>query len=130
MIEVICKVSTVRMTMGTPGAPSLPQRTLIPPSYGMPFCCRYTRIIPISSGSVLSNLDTAQTVEFPWLRQPNVHPDIHVGYYTPEAPDTIILGHDGGLTKLYFNGGTFSLLGSINNGYNVTQFYTGTYVPN
>ncbi len=65
---------------------------------------------------------------------PNHHPDVHSGYFKPGNNNQYISGHDGGLsftaditTNLSQNNPV--TWQSLNNGYNVTQFYAVSIAP-
>ena len=59
----------------------------------------------------------------------NHHPDQHAAVFDPNDPDRLISSHDGGISvtsNIKSNNVTWT---SLNNGYNVTQFYTVTLHP-
>lgn len=56
---------------------------------------------------------------------PNHHPDNHVLFFDPNNPGRLYSGHDGGLAVTNdVTSGAEVVWTSLNNGYNVTQFYT------
>ncbi len=60
---------------------------------------------------------------------PNHHPDCHITVFDPSAPDEVWSGHDGGLSHLADVTASYTIpellpWEDMNNGYNVTQFYT------
>ncbi len=63
-----------------------------------------------------------------WPFYPNFHPDIHSFAFSPNNPNEMWWGHDGGLTYTdQLNNNTYTdrfPWTNMNNGYNVTQFYT------
>ncbi len=63
-----------------------------------------------------------------WSQGWDSHADYHVGLSDPMNPDYYYIGNDGGVHRYdinYFSNSSWEL----NNGYNVTQFYAGTYFP-
>ncbi len=57
------------------------------------------------------------------------HPDQHVAFFDPNDPDKLFSAHDGGISVTQnINAGNISWL-DLNNGYNITQFYTVTIHP-
>ncbi len=54
----------------------------------------------------------------------NRHPDIHSNVFLPSDPNTMISGHDGGLSKTTDNTASTVAWTFLNNGYHTTQFYT------
>jgi hypothetical protein len=63
-----------------------------------------------------------------WPFYPNFHPDVHSFAFAPNNPNEMWWGHDGGLTYTNeLNNTTYTdrfPWSNMNNGYNVTQFYT------
>ena len=57
------------------------------------------------------------------------HVDRHLIAFDPFDPDKFIIGSDGGLVVGTASEIPFRMLGDLNNGLNITQFYTGTYHP-
>jgi len=55
---------------------------------------------------------------------PNHHPDQHSFVFDPNTPDRVISGHDGGLSMTDDIRANPISWTDVNNGYNVTQFYT------
>jgi len=64
-----------------------------------------------------------------WVALPNSHSDYHYVEFFPNSKNCLI-GNDGGVHKYNFNSSsrTYSST-SLNNSYNVTQFYCGTFYP-
>ncbi len=65
---------------------------------------------------------------------PNHHPDIHSGFFRPGNPAEFFSGHDGGIsrtTDITTNISSNNPVNwqSLNNGYNVTQFYGISMAP-
>lgn len=63
-----------------------------------------------------------------WIMGWDSHADYHVGLSDPANPDYYYIGNDGGVYRYdvnYFHNSSWDL----NNGYNVTQFYTGAFFP-
>lgn len=61
-----------------------------------------------------------------WARLPEGHADNHVFVFDPQNPERLYCGSDGGIHR-YFALGLPSNPVSLNNGYNVTQYYAGAY---
>lgn len=60
---------------------------------------------------------------------PSHHPDQHVIVFDPNSNDRVVSGHDGGLSlTINIKSNSVSWI-SLNNSYNVTQFYTVTLHP-
>ncbi|MBI9063660.1 MAG: T9SS type A sorting domain-containing protein [Marinilabiliaceae bacterium] len=82
--------------------------------------------------------NTITTKDYAWIggyssnggykRYPNHHPDCHITVFDPNAPNTIWSGHDGGISMItditQVTAPQLMPWVSLNNGYNVTQFYT------
>ena len=64
-----------------------------------------------------------------WRRITNVHADIHSAITDPDDEDDILLTSDGGIDRLEKLGTTMAAT-SLNNGINITQFYTGAVFSN
>lgn len=62
-----------------------------------------------------------------WTEHHNSHADYHIFYFNPANQNECYVGNDGGLYKYYPQ--TNIAYVDLNNGYNVTQFYTGAYFP-
>lgn len=63
-----------------------------------------------------------------WLKLDNSHADYHSVANFPNSTESFLIGNDGGIYRYGWNnlGDTFT---DLNQGYNVTQFYTGAYGP-
>ncbi len=59
----------------------------------------------------------------------NHHPDIHSGAFRPGSPNVYYSGHDGGISRADDIRLTSMVWTSLNNGYNVTQFYSVAISP-
>ncbi len=59
----------------------------------------------------------------------NHHPDIHSGAFKPGSPNIYYSGHDGGISRADDIRLTSMIWTSLNNGYNVTQFYSVAISP-
>jgi PA domain/Secretion system C-terminal sorting domain len=56
----------------------------------------------------------------------DVHADQHAAAFAPGAPNKMVFGNDGGV---YFSNDSGTTITSINNGFNVTQFYSVGVAP-
>jgi len=63
-----------------------------------------------------------------YVYYPNFHPDVHSFAFSPNNPNEMWWGHDGGLTFTnQLNNNSYTDVfpwSNMNNGYNITQFYT------
>ena len=55
---------------------------------------------------------------------PNQHPDQHVMFFDPTDPEVLYAGHDGGISRSNDITAADVAWDNLNNGYNITQFYT------
>jgi photosystem II stability/assembly factor-like uncharacterized protein len=80
---------------------------------------------------LLGSVETAYTNDggTTWETANTGHADNHVAVFLPNDPERAIVGNDGGLYRLNLGGSSPVLEASLNNGYNVTQYYAGTYFP-
>lgn len=66
---------------------------------------------------------------YPFWPGLNHHPDLHSGSFRPGSPNVYYSSHDGGISKILdITSGSISWF-SLNNGYNVTQFYSVSIAP-
>ncbi len=66
---------------------------------------------------------------YPYWPNGNHHPDMHSGAFRPGNPNVYYSGHDGGVTRADDIRVTPMVWTSLNNGYNVTQFYSVAIGP-
>lgn len=66
---------------------------------------------------------------YPYWPGLNHHPDLQSGFFRPGSPNVYYSGHDGGLSKSTDIGVSNVSWISLNNGYNVTQFYSVSICP-
>ena len=66
---------------------------------------------------------------YPYWPGGNHHPDLHSGMYKPGNPTVYYSGHDGGLSRTDDVNATGVTWTSLDNGYNVTQFYSVSIAP-
>jgi hypothetical protein len=66
---------------------------------------------------------------YPYYPGLNHHPDIHSGMFKPGNPSVYYSGHDGGLSRTDNVNASSVEWTSLNNGYNVTQFYSVSLSP-
>ena len=59
----------------------------------------------------------------------NHHPDLHSGAFKPGSPNIYYSGHDGGISRADDINLNPMMWTSLNNGYNVTQFYSVAISP-
>jgi len=79
---------------------------------------------------VVGGVDMGATVDGGnnWVPSYVAHADHHIFYFDPSNLNDFYAGNDGGLYRYNVNTHPGSWT-SLNNGYNVTQFYAGTYFP-
>jgi hypothetical protein len=66
---------------------------------------------------------------YPYWPGLNHHPDLHSGFFRGGNPGVYYSGHDGGLSKTDDVAATSVEWINLNNGYNVTQFYSVSISP-
>jgi hypothetical protein len=77
-----------------------------------------------------ANTSTTTTIGgYPYWPGQNHHPDLHSGFFKPGNPNIYYSGHDGGLSRTdNINAGSVTWA-NLDNGYNVTQFYSIAIAP-
>ncbi|MFN0157732.1 MAG: WD40/YVTN/BNR-like repeat-containing protein, partial [Bacteroidota bacterium] len=86
-----------------------------------------TNLYRSTDGFTTSNVATIGGYPF-WPQGPH-HPDLHGGFFRVDDPNAYYSSHDGGVTKtLDVREPDVSWI-SLNNGYNVTQFYSVSIAP-
>lgn len=79
---------------------------------------------------VMGSVDMVHTINggFFWNLSAYSHADNHTGVWDKDDSNILYVGNDGGIHA--YNTATILLLSSsLNNDYNVTQYYTGAYYP-
>ncbi len=66
---------------------------------------------------------------YPYWPGQNHHPDLHSGAFKPGNPNVYYSGHDGGISRCNNIGAATVVWDNLNNGYNVTQFYSVAIGP-
>jgi len=66
---------------------------------------------------------------YPYWPGGNHHPDLHSGAFKPGNPGVYYSSHDGGISRTDDIYGSTIFWNSLNNGYNVTQFYSVSLDP-
>ncbi len=66
---------------------------------------------------------------YPFWPQGPHHPDLHSGFFRADNPNVYYSGHDGGVTKTGDVTAATVVWTGLNNGYNVTQFYSVSIAP-
>jgi hypothetical protein len=82
-----------------------------------------------STDGFSSTANTANIGGYNYWPGLNHHPDIHSGAFRPGNPNVYYSGHDGGLSRADDIRLTSMVWASLNNGYNVTQFYSVAISP-
>lgn len=82
-----------------------------------------------STNGFTSSAATTTIGGYPYWPNENHHPDLHSGAFRPGSPNVYYSGHDGGVSRT--DGITLPSVvwTSLNNGYNVTQFYSVSISP-
>ena len=99
--------------------------------YSFPWYCFMFEVSPsnpdvIVSGSVEMTFSTNGGTS--WDNGSYSHADYHIAVFDPVNHDKVYVGNDGGIHD--YNVSTMSWGStSLNNGYNVTQFYAGAFFP-
>ncbi|ARA94718.1 hypothetical protein AWN76_017195 [Rhodothermaceae bacterium RA] len=94
-------------------------------------------VVWIGGTNLYRSTDGGQTFElvggyagpYDYTRYPNHHPDQHALVFLPNDPNTVISGHDGGLSITNDALQSPQQWTSLNNGYVTTQFYTVALDP-
>lgn len=77
-----------------------------------------------------SSLSATTTIGgYPYWPGGNHHPDLHSGMYKPGNPAVYYSGHDGGLSRTDNVSAPAVTWTNLDNGYNVTQFYSVSIAP-
>ena len=82
-----------------------------------------------SSNGFTSTTATANIGGYNYWPNGNHHPDLHAGAFKPGNPNVYYSGHDGGISRADDIRLDPMVWTSLNNGYNVTQFYSVTISP-
>lgn len=82
-----------------------------------------------STNGFASTAATTTIGGYPYWPGLNHHPDLHSGFFRPGDPNVYYSGHDGGLSKTSDINATSVEWSNLNNGYNVTQFYSVSIAP-
>lgn len=82
-----------------------------------------------SSNGFTSTAATANIGGYSYWPNGNHHPDLHAGAFRPGNPNVYYSGHDGGISRTDDVGLNPMVWTSLNNGYNVTQFYSVAISP-
>ncbi|MCH8904195.1 MAG: T9SS type A sorting domain-containing protein [Bacteroidetes bacterium] len=99
--------------------------------YLFPWYCFMFEVSPIDPDFVISG---GQRAAFTmnggnsWTELQYSHFDYHIAVFDHQNADTFYVGNDGGLASYHVNTASSSHV-SLNNNYNVTQFYAGAYFP-
>ncbi|MBM2842047.1 MAG: hypothetical protein HW412_2575, partial [Bacteroidetes bacterium] len=82
-----------------------------------------------STNGFTSTATTANIGGYNYWPGLNHHPDLHAGAFRPGDPNVYYSGHDGGISRAADIRLNPMVWTSLNNGYNVTQFYSVTISP-
>jgi len=82
-----------------------------------------------STNGFATNTATTTIGGYPYWPGQNHHPDLHSGFFRPGNPTVYYSGHDGGLSKTTDIAASSVVWSNLNNGYNVTQFYSVSISP-
>lgn len=82
-----------------------------------------------STNGFSSTANTSNIGGYQYWPGQNHHPDIHSGAFKPGSPNVYYSGHDGGISRADDIRLTSMIWTSLNNGYNVTQFYSVAISP-
>ncbi len=100
-------------------------------NFAFPWYCMTLAVKPddpdyVLAGSVTMgySLNAGKT----WVSLKYSHADNHVTVFDPLDPETFYVGNDGGVYRYHTSNAKFKTK-DLNNGYNVTQFYAGSFFP-
>jgi len=82
-----------------------------------------------STNGFISSAATTTIGGYPYWPGGNHHPDLQSGFFRPGNANTYYSSHDGGLSKTTDIGASNVSWISLNNSYNVTQFYSVSICP-
>lgn len=82
-----------------------------------------------STNGFASSSATTTIGGYPYWPGQNHHPDLHSGAFRPGNPNVYYSGHDGGLSRCNDIRAATVVWDDLNNGYNVTQFYSVAIGP-
>lgn len=82
-----------------------------------------------STNGFATNTATTTIGGYPYWPGQNHHPDLHSGFFRPGNPNVYYSGHDGGLSKTDDISASSVVWSNLNNGYNVTEFYSVSISP-
>ncbi|MER3522733.1 MAG: hypothetical protein C4326_01355 [Ignavibacteria bacterium] len=82
-----------------------------------------------STNGFASTAATTTIGGYPFWPNGNHHPDLHSGAFRPGNPNVYYSGHDGGISRADDIRLPSMVWTSLNNGYNVTQFYSVAIGP-
>ncbi|MEM7040069.1 MAG: hypothetical protein AAF570_24065, partial [Bacteroidota bacterium] len=99
--------------------------------YAFPWYCLLLSVKPDDPNMIITGgaqLGYSSNGGGTWNSAGNTHADYHIATYDPDDATKVFIGNDGGIYEY-----TTSVMSSagldLNDGYNVTQFYAGTYYP-
>lgn len=82
-----------------------------------------------STNGFASSAATSTIGGYPYWPGQNHHPDLQSGMFKPGNPNVFYSGHDGGLSRCNDITAPTIVWDNLNNGYNVTQFYSVSISP-
>lgn len=101
-------------------------------NYSFPWYCLMLAVKPNDPNFVVTGgaqFGYTQNGGFTWELADYSHADYHIAVFDPWDKNDFYVGNDGGVYKYRTNSIAFTNQ-DLNNGYNVTQFYAGTFFPN
>jgi photosystem II stability/assembly factor-like uncharacterized protein len=100
-------------------------------SFGWPWYCLFLEVKPDNPDYViLGSVTVGASLNggAKWVSIKGSHSDYHICQFDPSNTDQLYIGNDGGVYR-YDVKTIFNKTEDLNNGYNVTQFYAGTFFP-
>ena len=100
-------------------------------SFAFPWYCMTLSVKPDDPEYVLAGstgMGYSLNAGKSWVRLEYSHADNHVTVFDPADPETFYVGNDGGVYRYHTSNAKFRTE-DLNNGYNVTQFYAGSFFP-
>ncbi len=100
-------------------------------SFAFPWYCLTLAVKPDDPDYVLAGsagMGYSQNGGKTWIELEYSHADNHTTVFDPMDPNTFYVGNDGGIYRYNTANAKFKRE-DLNNGYNVTQFYAGSFFP-
>jgi len=100
-------------------------------SFAFPWYCMTLSVKPDDPEYVLAGsteMGYSLNAGKSWVKLKYSHADNHVSVFDPNDPEIFYVGNDGGVYRYHTSDAKYKME-DLNNGYNVTQFYAGSFFP-